>query len=158
MGLQQTARRCHNNYLLPCDGRQNRAERPPPLPRIPSCSSRPLGAPEVENEAIVYNDNNVDEETVEDSITNVVADNESRELLTYPRECEKLCSTYPSGRCMALKCLGFRNRMLQYNSCGTQMIAFRNLVKTIASIPELGVDCKALLKAPALMTCVNYPC
>lgn len=103
-------------------------------------------------------DNNVDEETVEDSITNVVADNESRELLTYPRECEKLCSTYPSGRCMALKCLGFRNRMLQYNSCGTQMIAFRNLVKTIASIPELGVDCKALLKAPALMTCVNYPC
>jgi hypothetical protein len=113
-------------------------------------------------------DNDVDEANAADGVIN--AENfEARGLLTYPRECARLCSNYPAGKCMSLRCLGYRERLLslqsdrmlwfQNDSCGNQRIAFQNLVNYLATSPKLGTNCKALMKAPLLMTCdAGIPC
>ena len=115
-------------------------------------------------------DNDVDEENADNStgIVNVV-NREGRKLPTYPRECARLCEGYPAGQCMSLRCLGYRERLLslqsdrllwfQNNNCGNQKVAFQNLVDYLATSPSLGTNCKALMKAPLLMTCdAGIPC
>lgn len=99
-------------------------------------------------------ENDLDEENAVDGMNSTV-NSEGRTLLTYPRECAALCNSYPPRRCMALKCLGYRDRMLwtQDGRCITQQTEFQNMVNTLAKSPRLGTNCKALMRAPLLMTC-----
>jgi hypothetical protein len=108
-------------------------------------------------------DNDLVEGNAVDGMTNVV-NKEGRKLPTYPRECAALCSGYPPTRCMSVRCVGFRERMLRTlwlrdENCGNQKIAFQNLVNTLSTSTRLGKNCKALMKAPLLMTCdAGIPC
>lgn len=104
-------------------------------------------------------DNDINEEDEVESISN--ADSDNRELVTYPRRCDSLCKTYPPGRCMGIKCLGYRRELLVNvnDSCENQSVEYQRIVTQLSTDSKLKSNCKALLQAPLLMTCIySAPC
>lgn len=118
------------------------------------------GENDIDEENGIHEENDIDEENgiheenEADNITNTL-NNDARELYTYPRQCAARCSAFPTGRCMAIQCLGYRNRMLFpfSESCPTQMNAFQTAVTRLSKSTKLRSSCRALLKAPLLGIC-----
>lgn len=94
-----------------------------------------------------------------------------RELVTYPRYCANRCKGYAPGRCLAMKCRGYRQRrtntvgstplslrhaqrdLFYSTGCSNQISEMKNLLRNIRR--QLGRRCRSLLNAPRKMTCFN---
>jgi hypothetical protein len=97
---------------------------------------------------------NIGEENALESITNAV-NSETRELGTYATQCASVCAGYATGRCMGMKCLGYRRKMLVNvnDTCENQKTEYKRLLSSLFPSTKLRSSCKALLQAPLLMTC-----
>jgi hypothetical protein len=93
-----------------------------------------------------------------------------RDLKTYRGFCSSKCAGYATGRCLALKCRGYRQRRTEGDGsksslrpiqravfyatgCDNQKSEMNNLFNNMQH--ELGPRCKSLLNAPRNMTCYN---
>jgi hypothetical protein len=94
-----------------------------------------------------------------------------RDLMTYRAFCANRCKGYAPGRCLAMKCRGYRQRhtkdiesqlpqsslrpphrnLFYSTSCDNQRSEINNLFTNLQH--ELGPRCNSLLNAPRKMTC-----
>jgi hypothetical protein len=118
-----------------------------------------------------HNDAMIVEGTSSNSIPTGNNTDVHRELPSYPGSCANNCRGYTTGRCMALNCVGYRQRRSMMESftslvgrkhdrdlfwatgCDTQKQEANNLLTNIQS--QVGPRCKALLNAPRGLKCYS---